>query len=140
MSTTSTPPATTSTPTHVLATWALLAAVTAALNLVVWGVADLAGAALVAEQAGTPTDIVWAAVIAATAVALLIASVVYAIASPRLAWVGRIWAPVVVVLGLASLVGLTGAADAGTAIALGVMHVLVTAVAAFALPARLGRR
>ena len=77
--------------------------------------------------------------VAASFVPLGVAAVVLFLAAPRRSWVSRAWAPVVVVIGLLSLLGLTGAADAATGVSLGVMHLVVAGVAAFVLPGRLAR-
>lgn len=122
-----------------LRTWALLGAGVAAANLVVLGVATLAGAAMVAEQAGSPMDVTAAAVVAASFLPLLVGVLVWTLVARRSARLARVWRPGVVVLFVLSLGSLLGAEDVTTGVALGVMHAVVAGVAAFVVPARLPR-
>lgn len=122
-----------------LRTWGLLGAACAVANLVVLGVATLAGGAMVAEQSGSPMDVTAAAVVAASFLPLLVAVLAWTFVARRSQWLARAWRPGVVVLFVFSLGGLLGAADLVTGIALGVMHAVVAGVAAFAVPVRLPR-
>ena len=133
--TTTAPPATGTAALRVLA----LGAAVAVVNLAVYGLGSLAGADWVVDNGGTLQDVPVGAVVAASFVPLGVAAVVLFLAAPRRSWVSRAWAPVVVVIGLHPLLGLTGAADAVNQPVPGVMHLVVAGVAAFVLPGRLAR-
>lgn len=123
----------------VLRTWAMLGAASAVANLIVLGIATLAGAALFVDQAGSPMDVTAVAVIAASFLPLLVGVLAWTFVARRSQLLARLWRPGVVVLFVLSLGGLLGAADLATGIALGVMHTIVAGVAAFVVPLRLPR-
>jgi hypothetical protein len=96
------------------------------------------GAAMVADSNGTDMTVGPGAVVAASILPLLLAVVVFRLIASRVPTLRRAWTPLVLAAAVLSLGGLTGAADLPTALTLGTMHLLVGAVAAIALPARLG--
>lgn len=109
-------------------------------NLLVLAIGTAAGAAMTIDNGGTLVAAGPVEVTLASVLPLLLAVVVHATAASRVPLVARAWTPVVVVLTLLSLGGLTGATDLTTAVTLGTMHLVVGGLAAFAVPARLDRR
>ena len=115
----------------------LLAAVV--INLCVLGIAVLLGAALSVDNAGTVMGVGVIEVTAASLLPLALAIVAYALLTPRLPVLRRVWTPATIVLTILSLGALLGASDLTTAVALATMHLVVGGLAAFGIPARLGR-
>lgn len=120
-------------------TAAPLLAVAVVANLSLLGIAALLGAARTVDNAGTLMSVGVLEVTAASLIPLAIAIGAYALLAPRIAVVGRVWTPAIIVVTLASLGGLLGASDLTTGVALGTMHFVVGGLAAFGVPARLGR-
>lgn len=120
-------------------TAAPLLAVALVANLSLLGIAALLGAALTVDNAGTLMSVDILEVTAASLIPLALAIGAYALLTPRIAVVRRVWTPAIIVVTLASLGGLLGASDLTTGVALGTMHLVVGGLAALGVPARLGR-
>lgn len=117
-----------------------LLAVSVLANLLVLVIGTAAGASMTIDNAGTLLTAGPVEVTLASILPLLLAIVVYATVASRVPLVARAWTPVVAVLTLLSLGGLTGATDLTTAVTLGTMHLVVGGLAAFAVPTRLDRQ
>lgn len=117
--------------------WVQLGGLAAVVNIVVYAVAVLAGAEMsvdigIFEQVIGPT-----AIVVVTLAALLIATFGWALVAHRVPAFAHLWVPLTWGVGLVSLGGVLGAAGLATGIALAIMHLLATAVAAHLLPRRL---
>lgn len=119
-------------------TWLRLALPTALANLVVLAVATALGAAMTAEV-GFEQSIGPAAIVAASVGALFLATFVWSFVAHRVPAFAHLWVPIGWGVGLVSLGGILGAAGITTGIALAVMHLLTTAVAAHLIPRSLPR-
>ena len=117
---------------------ALLAASVVA-NLVLLGIGSLLGADMTVDNGGTLLAVGALEVTMASLVPLALGIALYVLLAPRFELVARWWMPTVVVVTVLSLAAPAGATDLTSGIVLGMMHVVVGAIAAFAVPARLGR-
>lgn len=116
-----------------------LLAVCVLVNLILLGIGSLLGAAFTLDNAGTMMSAGVAEVTAASLIPLSLAIATYVLLATRIELVRRAWTPAIVIITLASLGGLTGATDLTTGIVLGMMHLVVGGLAAFGIPARIGR-
>ncbi len=130
----------TSTRTSGVATTAgALLAISVLVNLTLFGIGSLLGAAFTVDNAGTMMSAGVLEVTAASIIPLSVAIVTYVLLAARVEFVRRAWTPVIAIFTLASLGGLLGASDLTTGIVLGMMHLVVGGLAAFGIPARMGR-
>lgn len=128
-----------STPTTSLTSAAgSLLAICVLANLILLGIGSLLGAAFTIDNAGTLMSAGVLEVAAASIVPLSLAIATYALLAARIDIVRRAWTPVISLITLASLGGLTGATDLTTGMVLGTMHLVVGGLAAFGIPARIG--
>lgn len=118
--------------------WVQLAGATAVANLVIYAVAVALGAEMTAEL-GFEQSVGPAAIIVASLGTLFISTFVWAFVAHRVPAFAHLWVPIGWGVGLISLGGILGASGLRTGIALGVMHLLTTAVAAHLIPRRLPR-
>lgn len=116
-----------------------LLAVCVLVNLILLGIGSLLGAAFTLDNAGTMMSAGVLEVTAASIIPLSLAIATYVLLAARIELVRRAWTPVIVIITLASLGGLTGATDLTTGIVLGMMHLVVGGLAAFGIPTRIGR-
>lgn len=113
---------------------------TIAVNLVIFVVATATGASMEVDI-GTGTATIGAVpILLVTALALLSATVVWAVAAHRAPGFARLWPALGWGVGLVSLAAIIGVSDLGTAFALGAMHLITTAAAANVLTRVLPRR
>lgn len=119
--------------------WVQLAGVTAVVNLVVYAIADAAGAEMTADLGMFSQAIGPTAIVAATLGTLFISTFVWALVAHRVPAFAHLWVPIGWGVGLVSLGGILGAAGVATGIALAIMHLLTTAVACHLIPRRLPR-
>lgn len=120
-----------------LRTWVELAAGTTAVNLLILSVGLLVGGEM-AAQVGTQMQAVTAGAVAAmTAVPLLLSTATWALVAHRVPAFAHLWVPLAWTFGLLSLAMIIGASGVTTAITLGLMHLVTTAVAAHLVPWRL---
>lgn len=117
--------------------WVQLAGATAVVNLVVLAIAAVAGAEMTADLGGVTRGVGPTAIVAATVAALLVATFGWALVAHRVPAFAHLWVPLAWGIGLVSLALTLGASGLATGIALTIMHLLTTAVAAHAVPRRL---
>jgi hypothetical protein len=120
-----------------LTTWGLLAAGTAALNLLILAVGLLVGGEMAAQVGSRMQAVSAGAVVAMTAVPLLLSTLTWALVAHRVPAFAHLWVPLAWTFGLLSLALIIGATGVTTAVTLGLMHLVTTAVAAHVLPWRL---
>ncbi|MBY5161008.1 DUF6069 family protein [Salsipaludibacter albus] len=116
-----------------------LLVVSVVANLSLLAIATLLDAARTVVNAGTQMSVGVVEVAVASVVPLGLAIAAYAMLAPRIVALRRAWAPAVVVLTVLSLGAVLGATDLTTGLVLGTMHLVVGGLAAFGIPARLGR-
>lgn len=119
--------------------WVQLAGLTAVANLGVLAVASGLGARMTADLGGVTQTVGPVAVVVATLATLFISTFVWSLVAHRAPAFAHLWVPIGWGVGLVSLGGILGAAGLATGLALGVMHLLTTAVAAHLVPRRLPR-
>ena len=119
--------------------WVVLTAPTVLVNLLLYVVATGAGATLEADIGTMTVDIGPLPIAIVTAGALLSSTVVWAAVAHRSPGFAELWVPLGWGVGLVSLAGILGVSGVGAALALGVMHVVTTIVAAHLLPRQLPR-
>lgn len=124
---------------HAAIAWIQLAGTATVANLVVLAIAVLAGADMTADVGGTTWGIGPTPIVAMTLGALLVATCAWALVAHRVPAFAHLWVPLAWGVGLVSLALVLGAGGLATGIALTVMHLLVTAVAAHLVPRRLPR-
>lgn len=117
--------------------WVQLAGATAVANIVVYAVAVATGADMTADLGMFSQAIGPVAVVAATLGTLFISTFVWALVAHRVPAFAHLWVPIGWGVGLVSLGAILGTSGVATAISLGVMHLLTTAVAAHLIPRRL---
>ena len=115
------------------AVWLRLAVPTALANLVVLAAATALGAEMTAEV-GFEQSIGPAAIVTASLGTLFISTFVWSVVAHRVPAFAHLWVPIGWGVGLVSLGGILGAAGIATGVALAVMHLLTTAVAAHLIP------
>ena len=119
--------------------WVQVAGATAVANIVVLAVAVVAGAEMTAAVGGRTWGVGGAPIVGFTAGALFLATYAWGLIAHRVPAFAHLWVPLTWGSGLVSLAMVVGASGLPTGIALTVMHLLTTAVAAHALPRRLPR-
>lgn len=119
--------------------WLQLAVGTTLANLVVLFVAQAVGAEMTADIGVMEQAIGAPAIIAATFGTLFVSTFFWALVAHRVPAFAHLWVPIGWGVGLVSLGGVLGAAGIATGVALAVMHLLTTAVAAHLIPRRLPR-
>lgn len=128
------------TASETLRAWAVVALGTTIANVVVFLVAAAVGAELRADIGATTVDIGLPSVIAATAVPLLVGTVLWAAVGHRVPAFADLWVPLTWGFGLVSLAMIIGASGVATGVSLGIMHMIATVAAAHALPRVLPRQ
>lgn len=119
--------------------WLTLTVPTVIVNLVIYAVADAAGADFTADVGTSTVGIGPGSIIAATSVALLSSTVVWAAVAHRSPGFADLWAWLGWGVGLVSTSLILGVSGATTAVALVSMHLLTTVAAANVLPRVLPR-
>ena len=119
--------------------WVQLAGITAAANLVIYAIADAVGAQMSADLGGGSQAIGPIPIVAVTLGTLFISTFVWSLVAHRVPAFAYLWVPIGWGVGLISLGGILGAAGISTGIALAIMHLLTTTVAAHLIPRRLPR-
>lgn len=118
--------------------WLQLAIPTALANLLVFAAATALGAEMTADL-GFEQSIGPGAILVASLGTLFISTFFWSVVAHRVSAFAHLWVPIGWGVGLVSLGGILGAAGIATGIALAVMHLLTTAVAAHLIPRRLPR-
>ena len=119
--------------------WIQLGGLAAVLNIVVYAIADAAGAEMTVDVGVFVQTVGPTAVVAVTFGTLLTSTFAWALVAHRVPAFAHLWVAIGWGVGLVSLGGILGAAGVTTGIALAVMHLLTTAVAAHLVPRRLPR-
>lgn len=124
-------------PAAIAIAWVQLGGLAAVANIVIYAIAQVAGAEMRVDV-GSMTQVVGpTAVVIVTLGALLVATVGWALVAHRVPAFAHLWVPLAWGVGLVSLGLVIGAAGLATGISLGAMHLLATAVAAHLVPRRL---
>jgi hypothetical protein len=119
--------------------WVQIAGVTAVANLVIYAIAAAAGAQMSVDLGMLSQVVGPVAIVAATLGTLLISTFAWSLVAHRVPAFAHLWVPLGWGVGLVSLGGILGASGVATGVALGIMHLLTTAVAAHLIPRRLPR-
>lgn len=119
--------------------WVQIAGATAVANVIIYIVATALGAEMSADLGIFQQNISAAAIVAATFGTLFISTFVWSLVAFRVPAFAHLWVPLGWGVGLVSLGGILGAAGVTTGIALAIIQLLTTAVAAHLIPRRLPR-
>ena len=119
--------------------WLQLAGATAIVNVVVFFVARALGAEMTVDLGVFQQGVGLPAILVATFGTLFTSTFVWSVVAHRVPAFAHLWVPLGWGVGLVSLGGILGAAGVTTGVALGVMHLLTTAVAAHLIPRQLPR-
>lgn len=119
--------------------WAQLGGLTAVVNVVVFVVAMAIGASMEVDLGGDAQVVGAVSVVGASLLATGVATFVWALVAHRVPAFAELWVPLAWGFGIVSLAAILGSSGPATAVSLGLMHVIATAVGAHLVPRRLPR-